>query len=102
MLTTNTNSGFHIQFANGYKVSVQFGPANYCEHHYNGQWDAAENDPSWTSKDAEVAIFGPDGEFLQLTQNDTVVGWQSADAVAQWIAFAAAGTVPVFPKPNWD
>lgn len=26
------NSGFHIRFENGWKVSVQFGPANYCSN----------------------------------------------------------------------
>jgi len=28
---TNTPMGFHIEFPNGWKISVQWGPGNYCE-----------------------------------------------------------------------
>jgi len=33
--------GFHITFENGYTVSVQFGPGNYCDN-YNREIDAED------------------------------------------------------------
>ena len=45
--------GFQITFTNGWMVSTQFAPHNYCSR-----------DPNVTfSPDAEVAVIRPDGEF---------------------------------------
>ena len=34
MFKITEGKGFHITFANGYTVSVQFGPDNYCDHYH--------------------------------------------------------------------
>lgn len=76
-------NGFRIGFKNGYQVSVRFGNANYCEN--NG---LEKN--FMTSKDAEIAIFDPKGEFVKLDNNDTVLAYQSAeDLVAVMYKYAS-------------
>ena len=56
------NHGFHICFENGYTISVQFGPGNYCEQ-YDASFDAPKSQYFWQSNDAEVAVMYK-GEFV--------------------------------------
>ena len=57
--------GFHITFENGWTVSVQFGPGNYCENYnlkiYYENAIAGEKG----SSNAECAVWGPDGEMIK-------------------------------------
>jgi len=63
---TNGN-GFFIRFANGYRISVQFGANTYCEN-YNKEGKFLE------SKDAEVAVVSPNGSFVKIEgQGDTII-----------------------------
>ena len=67
----HTVEGVHIDFANGFMLSVQFGNLNMSRPNDEGE--------KFT---AEVAIFGPDGEFAPLPEwNDDVLGHQSTDEV---------------------
>lgn len=36
MFRITRGKGFHVSFPNGYTVSVQFGPGNYCDHYDRG------------------------------------------------------------------
>lgn len=84
-------SGFHITFENGWTVSVQFGRVNYCANRYApGEWAS----PVPPSRDAEVAVLTPDGEFFDLDGGE-VRGWQSpAEVLALMVETAArAGSV---------
>lgn len=74
--------GFHMKFANGYTVSVQWGWGNYCDNR-----DMSPVDNSCIN--AEVAVWRPDGSFVPLQNADDVLGWLSADKVAQIIHLAA-------------
>lgn len=50
--------GFRLTFANGYTISVQFGPGNYCERRdepYGAPREAIHG--VWSSSDAEIAIW---------------------------------------------
>ena len=48
---TNLGKGFHMTFANGKTISVQFGRGNYCDN------DSQEhNYPNLYSRDAEVMV----------------------------------------------
>lgn len=81
------NRGFHLTFENGYTLSVQFGPMNYCEHHHNPDYHAPNYSGGiWESENAEIAIIQPDGDFKRLPNDDTVDGYQSVDDVARLIA----------------
>jgi hypothetical protein len=65
MFAINQNKGFSISFPNGWTVSVQFGPVNYCENYDPETDEQKEKDweGNWTylkqfrSKDAEIAAF---------------------------------------------
>ncbi len=73
--------GFHITFSNGWTISVQFGPGNYCENYYadisrEGNTDAGEKG----SATAETAYWGPDGNMVE-EDGDSVQGYQTVDQV---------------------
>jgi hypothetical protein len=91
MFATTRNKGFHITFDNGWTVSVQFGPGNYCEHHYKlnmaGMIGGTFNVPAdgIESVDAEIAAWPeirdgvetwykfPNGSCVQGNQNPAQV-----------------------------
>ena len=52
--------GFHITFENGWTVSVQFGPANYCDHYGRRIGHDEEACGSEGSTNAECAVWSPD------------------------------------------
>lgn len=90
MFVINQHKGFQITFANGYTVSIQFGPNNYCQRKYERDWRAPEHAARWASTDAEVAVFRPDDSFVHLTEFDDVKGYVTPDEVAQIIATVAS------------
>lgn len=84
--------GVHVRFANGYTLSVQWGPGNYCTHQHAPP-GAQGFCGRLGSEDAEVAIIDPNGKLVPLPleeSRDTVIGWQSADDVMRWAVYAAA------------
>ena len=90
-----SGKGFHITFANGYTVSVQFGGGNYCANRNDpitAPRDAWEASGKKGSPDAEVAVWGPDDVMLdwQGKWGDTVKGWQSPDDVLELMNWAAS------------
>jgi hypothetical protein len=80
--------GFQMTFENGVTLSVQFGPANYCENYGVNDFQAPRKTDRWKSKDAEVAILLPDGEFYQIQEHDQVTGRQTVEDVCKWIELA--------------
>ena len=91
---TNTPMGFHMEFPNGWIISVQWGPGNYCETRrknedgwispFDGQYHEFE------SNTAEVAIFHPDhNRMYPIAEHDDVIGWQTATDVVGWMLFAS-------------
>lgn len=72
----NGNKGIHFKFPNGYTLSVQIGPGNYCDNRdadIIGFMRSQSNLPA--SSNAEIAIWGNDGEMLPISDCDTVCGW---------------------------
>jgi hypothetical protein len=52
------HKGFRIRFENGWAVSVQFGPGNYCEHYHSPlDFEAPRREDHWKSDTAEVAVI---------------------------------------------
>ena len=100
--------GFHIVFANGFAVSVQFGPGNYADipeaqggrfGDFEGPLRALKEHRAWEAGSAEIAVFAPDGEFLNIQEHDQVAGYVSPEHVAAVIALASvfpAETTPEF------
>lgn len=62
------SQGFHLRFDNGWTVSVQLGPYNYC------------------SNRAEVSAWDEDCKWFQFKDGDTVRGYLTADQVARFIS----------------
>lgn len=96
MFAITGNKGFHVKLANGFAVSVQFGPYNYCANR-DTRMQTRHADGTWTSvpesRDAEVAVFAPDGSFLPMEgHGDTVRGWVNADEVVALMGWAASQT----------
>jgi hypothetical protein len=83
-----SHRGFHFTFENGWTVSVQFGPGNYCDHHHAtlSLMDESKGPKAldcWESSNAEVAVWRDRAEgFLKIGECDTVVGWLDPEVVA--------------------
>ena len=86
------HKGFRMGFKNGFEISVQWGPGNYCEKK-DEDFDKPMDERFWESCSAEIAIFdtnnmkqeNSDVGMISLGR-DTVEGWVSADQVAKVIA----------------
>ena len=86
------NKGFRMGFDNGFEISVQWGPGNYCERK-DEDFDKPQEERFWESKSAEIAIFDTNNRIQENSSagmislgSDTVEGWVSADQVAKVIA----------------
>jgi hypothetical protein len=80
--------GFHVTFANGWTVSVQFGIGNYCDNRsLELDLDYIDQDgetywPCVTSGNAEIAAWDANGKWYSFnSENDyeTVKGWVGPD-----------------------
>ena len=91
---TNTPMVFHIEFPNGWKISVQWGPGNYCETRRKNEdgWINPFDDKHHTfvSTTAEIAVFHTSSnQMYPLSEHDNVKGWVSATGVAEYIQWVS-------------
>lgn len=93
MFTITSGKGFHIKFANGYEVSVQWGLGNYCEarlrHKGTEHTPGFERAGEWNSKTAEVCVFDPAGNVCTarfITGQGDNAGFLTPEQVAEIIA----------------
>lgn len=99
--------GFHMRLPNGYTVSVQFGPGNYCDH-YNSRIGRDERECGEDGSDmAEVAVFPLGGGLIELPSEgeykDTVAGYCTPEQVWKLMQWAAAlPAVEANPVPVQD
>ena len=66
--------GFSITFENGYRVSVQFSPSNYCDNYDLGVDlpDVTEHATQWNScGNAEVGVVSPTGGMVSMYRNQS-------------------------------
>lgn len=57
--------GFHITYENGYTVSVQFGPGNYCDNYDRDIGRDEERCGREGSSTAECAVWADGGELIE-------------------------------------
>lgn len=91
MFRITRGKGFHITFANGWTISVQFGNGNYCDN-YDFRGTSVESGEKGSS-DAEVATISPSGDLFPcplFESGDTVEGQCSPEKVAALIAWTIA------------
>lgn len=74
MIKITRQRGFHMRFENGFAVSVQFGPGNYCQN-YETSFDKEREAGEKGSSDAECAVLTPAGNLIAMPGwDDTVKG----------------------------
>jgi hypothetical protein len=87
MFRSCQNKGFQITFDNGWTVSVQFGPGNYCEHHHSMgimAYEAPQKTTLWEAMQAEIAAWNSRNQWLPF-EYDTVAGYKSPAEVLAFI-----------------
>jgi len=85
MLKITDNKGFHVTFANGWTVSVQFGAGNYCSNRSSGMDFDAFKKPAEPCANAEIAAWDADNSWFEFESGDTVDGWKTPDEVAAFM-----------------
>ena len=96
MFSANQNKGFNITFPNGWTVSVQFGPYNYCDHYdTEADFDAPSKVEVWKATTAEVAawIKSNGNSYDDIWYNfgdDEVKGYMSPKEVLEFMNMIAS------------
>ena len=92
------NKGFRMTFKNGFAISVQWGPGNYCEKK-DEDFDKPMDERFWESCSAEIAVIDTNNNIQENSSvgmislgRDTVEGWVSADQVAKVITIEQSST----------
>jgi len=84
------SKGFGIKFANGYRVSVQFGPGNYCDNYdmdIGRDEVEAGKEGSYT---AECAVINPSGNLIDLPGlDDQVTSRSTSEQVLKLMVWAS-------------
>ena len=82
--------GFHIGFANGFTVSVQFGPGNYCDNYDMQIGREDEKAGEQGSSNAECAVWGPGGDLINKPNwGDSVSNRSTPAEVLELLNWAA-------------
>ena len=85
MFKITAGKGFHLTFANGIMLSVQFGRGNYCKNR-NISWEEEKSDKYLSCKDAEIAIWDGEGSYLTQEANKDIYGEELHDDVKGWLS----------------
>ena len=92
MFRITGEKGFHITFENGYTVSVQFGPGNYCDNYSRDIGREEEICGKDGSPNAECAVWAQDGKLIEYPgwNGDTVSNRSTPEEVLALLNWAAA------------
>ena len=82
------HKGFRMGFKNGFEISVQWGPGNYCERK-DEDFDKPQEERFWESRTAEIAIFDSKDDSMITLGKDNVDGWLTPDKVAKVITMVS-------------
>lgn len=86
MIKITDAKGFHMTFANGWTISVQFGSGNYSSNYKLRSFDRPVDDIS--SNTAEIAAWKNDKWYD--FENDTVCGYLNSDEILKYMNIIAA------------
>jgi len=100
--------GFHWTAPNGYKLSIQWGTGNYCHSEIAtdipSEW-FTHSTGNLTSRDFEMALFCPDGDFVPLLDDD-VEGYVPAACLPDIMQAVATGDIvkilDVLAEAKWE
>ena len=79
--------GFQYTIPNGNKLSVAFGPGNYCD---NRNQPFSPDETGYLSSDFEVAVFDPNDDIVDLFPAEEEGGWSD-----QVVGFVPASALPM-------
>ena len=82
------HKGFRMGFKNGFEISVQWGPGNYCERK-DEDFNKPQEERFWESRTAEIAIFDSKDNSMITLGEDNVDGWLTSDKVAKVITMVS-------------
>jgi hypothetical protein len=83
-IAVTRGKGIRLKFDNGYELSIQWGPGNYCDNHSLDIIRDETKAGEIGSTTAEIAIFK--GEImLPFDDGDTVLGYVPLNEVLDWI-----------------
>ena len=82
------HKGFRMGFKNGFEISVQWGPGNYCAKRDTDFGEPKEQN-FWESRNAEIAIFDSKDDSMITLGKDNVDGWLTPDKVAKVITMVS-------------
>ena len=82
------HKGFRMGFKNGFEISVQWGPGNYCERK-DEDFNKPQEERFWESRTAEIAIFNSKDNSMITLGKDNVDGWLTPDKVAKVITMVS-------------
>ena len=82
------HKGFRMGFKNGFEISVQWGPGNYCERK-DEDFDKPQEERFWESRTDEIAIFDSKDDSMITLGKDNVDGWLTPDKVAKVITMVS-------------
>jgi len=88
MFVVTENKGYHVRFANGWSVSVQWGRGNYGS---NRDYPGPYGGPVPGAAHVETAVVSPTGVFVKRRRgdSDTVQGYQTPEQVAATMVWAS-------------
>lgn len=87
MFKITEGKGFHVTFANGHTVSVQFGYGNYGDN-YDIRNDLEGKSVEPSTK-AEFAAWDDDGKWVEI-DGEQIQAYQSADEMLAFMNKVAA------------
>ena len=91
MFKITGTKGFHITFENGYTVSVQFGPGNYCDNYDRMIGSEEEACGEEGSSTAECAVWQGDGGLITRDKwGDSVTNRSTPKEVLELLNWAAS------------
>ena len=92
MFKITSGRGFHIKFKNGYTVSVQWGPGNYCDNYdYPISPEGFVDAGRLGSTTAECAVWRNGGELIERPGwNNTVSSYSTPEEVLELLNWAAS------------
>ena len=85
MFKITAGKDFHLAFANGIVLSVQFGRGNYCKNR-NISFEEEKDNDFLSSGDAEIAIWNKEEKYITREANSDIYNEDLHDDVKGWIS----------------
>jgi len=86
-ITITQGKGFHLNFDNGWVLSIQVGEFNYCANRDIHFEDRLDSGRSASCPDAEIAVWHKEEHGMLHLGADTVAGWVPGNTVLKVVNY---------------